>query len=102
MDLTPEAVRECIRENVFDPELGLNVVDLGLLYDVTINDKHVHVEMTLTTMGCPLYDVIQADITRYLKERFGEDVNVEVEFVFDPPWTPQMMSEDARMELGFV
>lgn len=102
MDLTPETVRECIREKVFDPELGLNVVDLGLLYDVTINDKQVHVEMTLTTMGCPLYDVIQADIARYLKERFGEDVQVEVEFVFDPPWTPAMMSEDARMELGFV
>jgi metal-sulfur cluster biosynthetic enzyme len=102
MDLTPEAVRECIRENVFDPELGLNVVDLGLLYDIEIVDKKVHVEMTLTTMGCPLYDVIQADIARYVKERFGEDVTVEVEFVFDPPWTPEMMSEDARMELGFV
>jgi len=102
MELTSDGVRECIRENVYDPELGLNVVDLGLLYDATINGRNIHVEMTLTTMGCPLYDVIQADITRYLKERFGEDVNVEVEFVFDPPWTPAMMSEEARMELGFV
>jgi metal-sulfur cluster biosynthetic enzyme len=102
MELTADAVRECIRENVYDPELGLNVVDLGLLYDVTINGRTAHVEMTLTTMGCPLYDAIQADINRYVKERFGEDVNVEVEFVFDPPWTPAMMSEEARMELGFV
>lgn len=102
MDITPEAMRECIRENVYDPELGLNVVDLGLLYDLAITDKQAHVEMTLTTMGCPLYDVIQADITRALQEQFGQELQVEVEFVFDPPWTPEMMSEDARMEMGFV
>ena len=55
-----------------------------------------------TNLGCPLYDVIEANIARHLKERFGEDMNVEVEFVFDPPWTREMMNEDARMELGVV
>ncbi len=101
--LSLEAIRECIRERVYDPELGINVVDLGLLYDVQIrSEKDVRLEMTLTTMGCPLYDMIEAEVTRVLKERFGEDLHVEVEFVFDPPWTPEMMSEDARMELGFV
>lgn len=102
MDLTIDSVRECIRENVVDPELGINVVDLGLLYDVEIlSDRDVRLEMTLTTVGCPLYDMIKAEVSRALKERFGDDVNVEVEFVFDPPWSPDMMSEEARRELGF-
>ncbi|MBI1730813.1 metal-sulfur cluster assembly factor [Candidatus Acetothermia bacterium] len=101
MGLEIDSIRECIRENVIDPELGINVVDLGLLYDVEIRgEKSVHIEMTLTTMGCPLYDVIEADATRTLQERFGDDLAVDVEFVFDPPWNPEMMSEDARMELG--
>ncbi len=101
MTLEADAIRECIRESVIDPELGINVVDLGLLYDVTIRgEKSVHLEMTLTTMGCPLYDVIEADATRALQEKYGDDLNVDVEFVFDPPWNPEMMSEDARMELG--
>ena len=103
MNLNADEIRECIRQNVNDPELGINVVDLGLLYDIQIRgDKDVHIEMTLTTMGCPLYDVIEAEVTRVLRQKYGDDLNVEVEFVFDPPWTPDMMSEDARMELGFV
>lgn len=102
MEFTEESIRESLRANVFDPELGINVVDLGLLYDVQVHDeKNVHLEMTLTTVGCPLYDLIEQEAVRALKEQFGDDVNVEVEFVFDPPWTPEMMSEDARMELGF-
>ncbi|OGF55474.1 MAG: hypothetical protein A2Z21_06655 [Candidatus Fraserbacteria bacterium RBG_16_55_9] len=103
MSLNADEIRECIRQNVNDPELGINVVDLGLLYDVEIRaEKDVRIEMTLTTMGCPLYDVIEAEIVRVLRAKYGDDVDVEVEFVFDPPWTPDMMSEDARMELGFV
>ncbi len=103
MALDPDVIREIIREDVMDPELGINVVDLGLLYDVEIRGEgDVRIEMTLTTVGCPLYDMIQAEVVRALKERFGDDVSVEVEFVFDPPWTPDMMSEDAKMELGFV
>lgn len=101
--MTGDEIRELIRENVFDPELGYNVVDLGLLYDIEIrSEKDVRVEMTLTTVGCPLYDIIQQDVQRALKERFGSDVNVEVEFVFDPPWNPEMMSEDIRAEMGFI
>lgn len=98
-----DTVREVIREGVIDPELGINVVDLGLLYDVDIrSEKAVNIEMTLTTMGCPLWDVIQADATRVVKERYGDDIEVDVDFVFDPPWNPEMMSEDARMELGII
>lgn len=101
--MTVDEVREVIREHVFDPELGYNVVDLGLLYDVDIHsEKEVRLEMTLTTVGCPLYEQIQADVERAIKEHYGEDVNVEVEFVFDPPWSPEMMSEEIRAEMGFI
>ena len=101
--MTADEIREIIRENVFDPELGYNVVDLGLLYDVDIRgEKDVRLEMTLTTVGCPLYEQIQADCERAIKEHYGEDVNVEVEFVFDPPWNPEMMSEEIRAEMGFI
>lgn len=101
--MTPDEIRELIRENVFDPELGYNVVDLGLLYDVEVrSDKDVRVEMTLTTVGCPLYDVLQQDVERTIKTRYGDDVTVTVEFVFDPPWSPEMMSEEIRTEMGFI
>jgi metal-sulfur cluster biosynthetic enzyme len=101
--MTADEIREVIRENVFDPELGYNVVDLGLLYDVDIrDDKNVRLEMTLTTVGCPLYEQIQTDCERAIKEHFGEDVTVEVDFVFDPPWSPEMMSEEIRAEMGFI
>lgn len=103
MEMTREAVRECIRDNVYDPELGLNVVDLGLVYDIEIrDDKNVYVEMTLTTPGCPLYDMITSEVQSALKARFGDDVKVDVNFVFDPPWTPEKMSEEARAQLGFL
>jgi metal-sulfur cluster biosynthetic enzyme len=101
--MTPEEIREVIRENVHDPELGFNVVDLGLLYDVQIKDpKNIYIEMTLTTMGCPLYDILQQDVERALRLRYGDDLHVQVNFVFDPPWSPEMMSDEVRAELGFI
>lgn len=100
--ITPEAVREAIREHVYDPEIGINVVDLGLLYDVSVPEENkVRLEMTLTTAGCPLYDVIQADVEQTIKEQFGQDVDVALEWVWDPPWSAEQMSEDAKMELGY-
>jgi metal-sulfur cluster biosynthetic enzyme len=101
MSLEQDAIRECIRGNVMDPEIGINVVDLGLLYDMEIrSETDVRIEMTLTSMGCPLMDVIEADIQKTLKGRFGEDLMAEVEIVFDPPCNSSMMSEDAQVELG--
>lgn len=102
MGISADAVRECLRQNVYDPELGVNVVDLGLIYDIDVrDDNEIYVEMTLTTPGCPLYDTIASEVKSALKEKFGEDVEVDVNFVWDPPWTPAMMSEEAREELGF-
>jgi len=102
MSLTAESVRETIRENVYDPEIGINVVDLGLLYDVDIpSEDKVYLEMTLTSAGCPLYDVIHREVEQALKMKFGDELQVELEWVWDPPWTPEQMSEEARMEFGY-
>lgn len=91
-------------KNVIDPELGINIVDLGLLYDVTINDDGtVHVLMTLTTPGCPLHEVFRDEVTDKVSrlEPFTED-DIEVELTFDPPWSQEKMSDEARAELGFI
>ncbi len=100
---TADAVREELKD-VIDPELGINMVDLGLLYDVTIEDDGgVHVLMTLTTPGCPLHDVFRAEVTE--KAARLDDVDeddVEVELTFDPPWSREKMSDQARADLGFI
>jgi metal-sulfur cluster biosynthetic enzyme len=94
-----EQVIEALR-NVHDPELGINIVDLGLVYDVKIEGDTVHVVYTLTTMGCPIGPMIEAEIKRFLSGVEGvEEVNAEM--VLRPPWTPEMMSEEAKEALGF-
>lgn len=84
-----------------DPELGISIVDLGLIYKVEINDKGVvKIKMTLTTAGCPLAGVIEGQIKEALMELKGVS-RVEVSFTFDPPWNQGMMSEEAKAVLGF-
>ena len=87
--------------NVPDPELGISIVDLGLVYNAKIDDKgNVEVLMTLTTMGCPLFDLIADPVRSELKKLKGvKDVNVEL--TFEPPWSPEKMSEEAKIKLGF-
>jgi metal-sulfur cluster biosynthetic enzyme len=87
-------------ENVIDPELGLDFVSLGLVYDVEIEGADVHITFTLTTPGCP----IGPQVTEQMKEFVGELDGVEKVFpkmVFQPPWSPERMSEDAKFALGF-
>lgn len=97
--MTTEAeVTEALR-TVYDPELGLNIVDLGLIYGVDIQDGKVSVRMTLTTQGCPMHNAM-TDWTREAVERLPDVKEVDVQVVFDPPWTPERMSEAAREELG--
>ena len=88
-------------KNVPDPELGISIVDLGLVYDAKIDDKgNVEVLMTLTTMGCPLFDLIADPVRSELKKLKGvKDVNVEL--TCEPPWSPDKMSEEAKIKLGF-
>lgn len=94
---TPDVLREAMKA-VMDPEIGLNVVDLGLVYDITTEPGTAHVKMTLTSMGCPLTELIHQQCTLVLTRLPGID-EVDVEFVFSPPWTPEMIADEAREEL---
>jgi metal-sulfur cluster biosynthetic enzyme len=83
---------------VVDPEIGINIVDLGLVYDVEKADGRVDLRMTLTSMGCPLTEIIHQQCTLVLTALPGVE-EVEVDFVFSPPWSTDMISEEAREEL---
>lgn len=86
-------------KGVIDPELGINVVDLGLVYGVEINEGVVRVEMTLTSPGCPLAGLIDQMVKSAVGKLEGVE-RVELELVWDPPWIPAMMSEEVREEFG--
>ena len=96
---TEEEVNEALEE-VIDPELGLDFVSLGLVYDVEIENGEVYITFTLTTPACP----IGPQVTEQMREFVGELDGVEKvhpKMIFDPPWSPEMMSEDAKFALGF-
>jgi metal-sulfur cluster biosynthetic enzyme len=96
---TKEDVFEALRQ-VEDPELGMDIVELGLVYDAEIEGPKVKVSHTLTSMGCPAGPMIQEDIHRVVAE-LPEVEDVEIDLVWDPPWTPDKMSDDAKFILGF-
>ncbi|MEW6722604.1 MAG: metal-sulfur cluster assembly factor [Candidatus Micrarchaeota archaeon] len=91
---------------VSDPELGMNIVDLGLIYEVDIRPKKegelqkVFIKMTFTTPACPMINEMLHDIQQKLDEI--KDLDVELTVVFDPPWTPDMMTERAKIKLGII
>ena len=88
-------------KNVPDPELGISVVELGLIYDARIDKKgNVTVVMTLTTMGCPLFDLIAEPIKMELSKLKGVQ-DVTIDLTFDPPWSVEKMSKEAKVKLGF-
>ena len=88
-------------ECVYDPELGVNLVDLGLIYRLDVKDGEVQVEMTLTTPGCPMSDSMPDAVERALLNIPGVS-RASVEVVWEPRWVPEMMSERAMRELGWV
>ena len=96
---TKEEVVDALRQ-VEDPELGMDIVDLGLMYDVELENGKVKVVHTLTSMGCPVGPMIQQQIDDVVRALPGVD-DVEVELTWDPPWTPEKMSDDAKFILGF-
>ncbi len=94
-----ELVLQALR-HVDDPELGINIVDLGLVYGVEFEGDSVHITYTLTTMGCPIGPMIEAEMKKFVSSVEGiETVNAEM--VLRPPWTPDMMSEEAKAALGY-
>lgn len=96
--VTEEQVREALR-GVLDPELGVNVVDLGLVYGVAVEGGRVRVRMTLTAPGCPLHELLPAWVREAVARLEGVE-EVAVEVVWSPPWTPERMSAAAREMLG--
>jgi len=97
--LIDESTIEQTLRQVIDPELGCNIVDLGLVYSITITGTTVSVVMTLTTPGCPMHESIQCGVRNALLNLEGVD-EAQVEVVWDPPWNPSMMTEAGRAATG--
>ena len=90
-------------KNVYDPEIPVNIVDLGLIYDLQIRDDNtVYVKMTLTAPGCPIGAFITEQVREAILTLVPNVKDVQVDLVFDPPWTPDRMSEEAKAMLGFT
>ncbi len=93
-DMVMSALKQCM-----DPEVPLSVVDLGLIYGVSISDKNdVNIKMTMTTKGCPLHDTLVSDVKRYLG-KVGGIGNINVEIVWEPAWSPDRMSSEAKEKI---
>jgi metal-sulfur cluster biosynthetic enzyme len=88
-------------KQVKDPELGVSLVDLGLIYETSLSKEGIaHIKMTLTTMGCPLFPVIEKDIENHLME-IPEVNEVKIELTFNPPWDPSKITDEAKAHLGW-
>jgi metal-sulfur cluster biosynthetic enzyme len=97
--MTESDVRAALYD-VIDPELGINIVDLGLIYRVDLDDSSVTITMTMTSPACPLRDYLQDLVESAITARVPDARRVVVEIVTEPPWTEDLMSEDARRQLG--
>lgn len=96
--VTPEHVRTSLTQ-CMDPEVPLNIVEMGLIYGIDVTgDGDVNIKMTMTTQGCPLHETLVRDVTRYAKKVPGVN-NVDVQIVWDPPWTMDKMSQSAKDKL---
>lgn len=86
---------------VIDPEVGVNIVDLGLVYRAEVSGERVVVTMTMTTPACPLSSYFRREVDDSIRGQLPEIKEVEVDIVWDPPWNPEMMSEAAKLQLGW-
>jgi metal-sulfur cluster biosynthetic enzyme len=92
---------EAVLDTVPDPEIGISIVQLGLVYTVEVENNNVRIVMTLTSIGCPLFDQIQAPIREGLAKLDGLG-KVDIDLTFEPAWSPDKMSDEAKMQLGFL
>ena len=96
--ITEEQVRASLKQ-CMDPEVPLSIVDMGLIYGIDVSENNdVHIKMTMTTKGCPLHDTMVDDVTRYTKKVPGVN-NVQVDIVWDPPWSMDKMSDEAKAKM---
>jgi len=100
MDARIDLIIEQLKE-VYDPEIPVNIYDLGLVYSVDVEEDEARVIMTLTAPNCPAADMILADV-EYMSKKVEGIESCKVEITFEPPWEKSMMSEEARLELGFM
>jgi metal-sulfur cluster biosynthetic enzyme len=98
--LDTELIRDALRK-VVDPEVGANIVDLGLVYRIELNGRRLLIEMTMTSPACPMGDLIVDDAHAELDRVLPADVSVNLQVVWEPPWNPSMMSEQCRLRLGW-
>lgn len=100
LELEAEIVR--VLKTIYDPEIPVNIYELGLIYEVEVDEyDNVEIKMTLTAPNCPVADILPVEVRDKVKEIKGTN-KVNVEMVFDPPWDKEMMSEEALLELGFL
>ena len=92
---------ETVLRRVVDPEVGINVVDLGLVYGIDLSPGRIGVRLTMTTPACPVGGHLRDQARRFMQERFPDVGAIEVELVLDPPWHPGLMKEEARKALGW-
>ena len=96
-----EKIVEVLR-SIYDPEIPVDIYELGLIYDVFVNDNNeIKILMTLTSPNCPVAETLPVEVEEKVKT-LDEVNNAEVEITFDPPWTQDLMSEEAKLELGFL
>jgi metal-sulfur cluster biosynthetic enzyme len=95
-----EAVRDALR-SVDDPEAGMNIVELGLVYRIDVLPDRVRVEITMTSAACPMGDLITDNARRAVAALLPDGVEAQVDLVWEPPWTPDMMSETAKQTFGW-
>ncbi|MDZ7725546.1 MAG: SUF system Fe-S cluster assembly protein [candidate division KSB1 bacterium] len=105
MKLTPEDIREEIIESlktIFDPEIPVNIYDLGLIYDIQVDEQgRAGLEMTLTSPMCPVAESLPVEVEKNLREIKGV-TDVDVQVVWDPPWSPDLMSDEAKLKLNLL
>ncbi len=99
MSPTKEQILEALKQ-VYDPEIPVDIVNLGLIYDVAVQAGEVHVRMTMTSPGCPVGDFLTREVERAIMKLPGVET-VSVELVWEPPWTPERMSAAAKQTLGW-
>lgn len=95
----PEAILESLKQ-VYDPEIPVDIVNLGLVYDVAVDGGRVTVTMTMTSPGCPVGDFLAQEVERVIRA-LGDVETVRVQLVWDPPWSPEKMSAEGRKILGW-
>jgi metal-sulfur cluster biosynthetic enzyme len=88
-------------ESVVDPEVAMNIVDVGLVYGVKVEDGRLDVDLTMTSAACPVTDIIVDDVEDALDKALPPDLKIHVELVWEPPWTPQRLSAEARSFMGW-